>query len=87
MLADIGDQPFRIAEGVVAQRKHCSFGSHFDALDIGAPAQRFDRHHLQQIFDLVWEPAEAVDELCGERLDGALVLDLGEATVQSKPHR
>ena len=87
MLGDIRDQPVRIVEDVVAQRQHRALGPDFDALDIGAPAQRFDRHHLEEIIDLLRQRAETVDELGGECLDGAIVLDLGQAAIEREPHR
>src|SRR6516165_7656048 len=40
MLGDVGNKPTRIVENIVAEREHRAFGPDFDALDIGAPAQR-----------------------------------------------
>src|SRR5262249_32215936 len=81
-LGDVGNQPIRILENIVAESEHCALRPDFDALDISAPAQRFDRHNLQQIFDLVRQRAEAVDEFGGERFDGAVILDLSEAAIE-----
>ena len=63
------------------------FGPGFDLLDIGAAAQRLDRHHLQQMFDLGRQLAETIDQFGGEAVDVALVLDLRKPPIEREPHR
>ena len=44
---------------------------------IGPPAQRLDLHRLQQVLDLGRRRPELVDHLCAERVNFALVVELG----------
>ena len=87
LLADKGDQPVRIGENIVAERQHHALRPGLELLDIGAAAQRLDRHHLQQMLDLARQRAEAVDQFGGKAFDVALVLDFGEPPVEREPHR
>src|SRR5579863_630990 len=87
VLGDVGDQAFGIGEDVVAQREHRAFRADFDALDIGAPAQRFNADDLEKMLHLLGQRAEAVDQFGAERLDVAVVLELGEAAVEREPYR
>ncbi len=48
LLADEGDQAFRIGEGAVAERQHRALRPGLDLLDVGAAAQRLDGDDLKR---------------------------------------
>ena len=87
LLADEDDQAFRIGEDIVAERQHDTLRSGLDLFDIGAAAERLDRHDLQEMLDLFGQRTEAVDQFGGESFDVPFVFDFGQPPVEREPHR
>src|SRR5256886_3751890 len=87
LIADKGDEPVGIGEGVVAERHHRTLGPGLDLLHIGLPAERFDRDDLEEMLNLLRQRPETVDQLGCEGLDVALILDFSKAPIERKAHR
>src|SRR5499427_10914123 len=87
LIADKGDEPVGIGEGVVAERHHRTLGPGLDLLHIGPPAEQFDRDDLEEMLDLLRQRPETIDQLGCKGLDVALVLDFSKAPIERKPHR
>ena len=73
-----------MAKLVVAEGDDRALRADIDLLDIGAAAERLDRHDLEEMLDLLGQRAEAVDQLGGEGLDLGLLLEVGEPPVEAE---
>ena len=79
--------PSGLAKTLSRNDSTIALGSCLDLLDIGAPAERLDRDHLQQMLDFLRQLAETIDQLGSKTVDVVFVLDLGESPVEGKPYR
>ena len=86
LLADEGDQAFRIGEALVAEGDHRALRPGIDLLDAGLAAKSLDLDHVEQVLHLLRQRAEAVDQLGGEGLDGIVALDRRQPAIEPEPH-
>ena len=84
VLLDQPDQPHGVWEGVVAQGQHGTLGPDVDPLDTGCLAVGLDADDAQQLFGLVRQRPEPVDQLGGQGLARLGVFRIRQTAVQAQ---
>src|SRR5215813_9791972 len=58
-ISDEDDKPIRIGKSIITERHYRSLGPGLDLFHIGLPAERLDRHDLEEVLDLLGQRSEA----------------------------
>ena len=79
--------PAGVAELVAAEGEHHALRPGIQLLHAAVPAEPLQRHHLQQIVDLLRQFAEPIDQFRSHRLALGIRLKPADASIQAKANR
>ena len=76
----------RIGECIATEPDDGALGARIHALDIGGTAQELDLNDRKEMIDLVRQGAKSVAKFRTKAIDGLLIVEVGETTVEAKAH-